>query len=231
MKRTMIMGDIHGSWGRPNILINKKLDEIERILQCGDFGYWPNFHGKTSITSYGARYTFDNYGLKNKNIPVYFCDGNHENHPSLLEGDKVLEDKNIHYMKRGNVLALEDGRIVLFMGGAKSIDRRFRTAGWDWFDGESISEKDLYNLPDTRVDIVISHTCPKEFNLFGDKTDEHFTDDNRGRLSFVLNKYKPNLWFFGHFHTYKEGWDSKNECRWTALSECNDSERWWTWLT
>jgi len=229
MKKIMVMGDIHGSWGHVNILINKKYDEIASILQCGDFGYWPNFHDKTEITPLGHRYTFDNYGLKNKDIPIYFCDGNHENHPALLKGDKILEDKNIHYMKRGTTLTLEDGQVVLFMGGAKSIDKKFRLAGHDWFPEESITEKELYSLPDVKVDIVISHTCPKKFNItydrigFGD-----FKDENRDKLDYVLMKYKPRLWAFGHFHKHQTG--LAKGCQWTALDMAGSSGKWWIWL-
>jgi predicted phosphodiesterase len=229
MKNVLVMGDIHAEWGRVNILINKKHEEIGTILQCGDFGYWPNFHNKSGITGTGVRYTFDNYGLKNKGIPIYFCDGNHENHPALLEGDKELTNRNINYMKRGTYLTLEDGRNVLFMGGAKSIDKKYRLAGHDWFPEESITERDIYALPDVKIDIVISHTCPKKFPITYERIGFHeFEDDNRDKLDYVLTKYKPALWFCGHFHKYQTG--MTKGCRWTALDMVGGGDKWWAWL-
>ena len=54
---------------------------------------------------------------------------------------------NIFYMPRGSVLSLSDGRNVLFMGGAESVDKRRRTPGYDWFKQELIRPQDLSNLP------------------------------------------------------------------------------------
>jgi Icc-related predicted phosphoesterase len=231
MKETIIMGDIHGRWGPVNIFLNKKHEEVGLILQCGDFGHWPKFHGKTYINSLGRRYTEDNYGLKNWNIPFYFCDGNHEDHPALREGDIKWTEKNVHYMKRGSVLTLEDGRNVLFIGGAKSIDKKYRIAGDTWFPEESISEKEMYELPDVKIDIVISHTAPRKFPITYDRVGfdtAGFNDDNRDKLDYVLNKYKPKLWFFGHVHKYQTGF-TKN-CKWTALDMVGGGGKWYTTL-
>ena len=51
-------------------------------------------------------------------------------------------------------MALPDGRTVLFMGGALSVDKAWRTPGYDWFPEESITTGDLDRLPDVHVDIV-----------------------------------------------------------------------------
>lgn len=232
MKRIMVIGDIHGNWSPVNILLNKKHEEVECILQCGDFGYWPKFHGRTYITPLGYRRTEDNYGLKNHNIPVYFCDGNHEDHASLRKwNDKIWMDKNVHYMKRGSILTLGDGRVVLFIGGARSIDKEYRLAGHDWFPEESITEGELYGLPDIDVDIVISHTAPESFPITYERVGidtTGFKDSNRDKLEYVLNLYKPKLWFCGHFHKYQSG--VTKGCRWTALDMVGSSGKWWTWL-
>jgi len=232
VKRIMVIGDIHGNWSPVNILLNKKHEEVECILQCGDFGYWPKFHGRTYITPLGYRRTEDNYGLKNHNIPVYFCDGNHEDHASLRKwNDKIWMDKNVHYMKRGSILTLGDGRVVLFIGGARSIDKEYRLAGHDWFPEESITEGELYGLPDIDVDIVISHTAPESFPITYERVGidtTGFKDSNRDKLEYVLNLYKPKLWFCGHFHKYQSG--VTKGCRWTALDMVGSSGKWWTWL-
>ncbi len=219
----IVCGDFHAYFKKVNKFLNKKPD-VKTILQCGDFGYWPKFHNVTYTTSYGRNKGFDQYALRNKDTQIYFCDGNHEDHESLrsLENNEIM--KNVFYMKRGSVLTLPDGRKVLFIGGAYSIDKDIRTPGKDWFPEEIISQQDIYNLPDTEIDIVISHTAPTEFKVF-DYHMDFFKDSSRDALSYVLQKYHPKLWYFGHMHTFKQGFVS--DCRWTCLSSIESSEQWW----
>ena len=81
----------------------------------------------------------------------------------LVTGDLREIMHNIYYMRRGNVLTLQDGRNVLFMGGAHSVDKDAREPEVDWFPEEIIAERDLHNLPEDKdIDIVISHTCSNE---------------------------------------------------------------------
>ena len=150
-----VCGDFHAEFGKVNQFINS-MPLISTILQCGDFGYWPRF------------YNFNQGNkklIKNKNVKIYWCDGNHEDFDSIkkIENNEILP--NIFYMKRGSILTLEDGRKVLFIGGAYSIDKDARIPGDTWFPEEEITQKDIYDLPDEKIDIVISHTAPTEFNL------------------------------------------------------------------
>jgi len=226
----LVVGDIHGEFAKLNKIINRRRDSIDMILQCGDWGYWPKFHGTTYVDRITGKVKIENnYNVKNGKTKIYFCDGNHEDHESLnkLESNEIIP--NIFYMKRGTTLTLDDGRVVLFIGGASSIDKEFRTPGYDWFPEEAITQQDIYNLPDMKIDIVISHTCPREFynklkfrnNFVALKVN----DSSMDALSYVLNKYKPPLWYFAHFHLFKQGYDSN--CRWTALSYIGSSERCW----
>jgi len=50
-------------------------------------------------------------------------------------------------------------------GGLLRGHKAWRTPGYDWFPEESITTGDLDRLPDIHVDIVISHTCPAEFEI------------------------------------------------------------------
>jgi len=229
----IICGDLHANFWAVNKLIAKK-SKISTIIQCGDFGYFPKEHKKTYLDNIGRIKTFDQYKLKNKDIPIYWCDGNHEDHDSLekLENNEIM--RNVFYQKRGSSITIPDSRTILFIGGADSIDKKYRTAGHNWFPQEIISEKDLYNLPDINIDIIISHTCPEEFDVLkGEKTSfsslkyAKYKDPSRERLSYVLNKYNPSLWYFGHFHIFKTGFD-KN-CKWNSLSGVGLG-KWWVKL-
>jgi len=224
--KILVVGDLHGEWELLNRLINKKQPDI--ILQCGDFGYWPKQSGTTLLSP--TRIGFSGQplpkkkwfldGIKNHNCKIYWCDGNHEDHWELKKVTNTEILPNVFYMPRGSVLTLPDGRNVLFMGGAESTDRHVRTIGFDWFPEETITQTDLHDLPDKKVDIVISHTCPEEF-LYGLTLSAKFYDPSIKALSYILERYKPMQWFFGHFHCRKEGF--AKGCYWTCLNMANRS--------
>jgi hypothetical protein len=77
-------------------------------------------------------------------------------------------------------------------------------AGGDkiWFAEERITEQNLIDLPDRRIDIVVSHAAPREFDVWGGGHDMLQNDPSRLALSYVLHRYKEHrpLWFFGHYH-------------------------------
>lgn len=202
-----ILGDVHGDFGRLNTFINKKFPQ--RVICAGDFGFWPG-HKEFELSK-----------IKNRFTEVLWIDGNHENIEKIQEiignSRELTPIQNITYCPRGSTLTLPDGRKILFMGGASSIDKHWRTPGYDWFWQEDISYKDMEALPDEEIDIVISHTCPSSFlNTMLSKDARKFNDPAYEYLEFILDKYKPKLWFFGHWHCRKEGFNKG--CKWVALN-------------
>ena len=250
-KSIIITGDLHGQWRSINQLIASKRPSI--VLQCGDFGWWPKMHKTTFIGSGVYRYNvygiktqqpWNQYGLRAQNSKVYFCPGNHEDWESLnvlstSDDPKPIEThKDVFFMPRCSTLVLPDGRRVLFMGGALSTDKEELRYRFDWFPEETITQKDIYNLPDVDIDIVISHTSPSEFKqgIFEGTNDwrardsywiEKFRDPSCLALSHVLEKYNPQFWFFGHYHITKQ--DLYRKTRWFALNKQPEAG-WWTYL-
>lgn len=218
----LVCGDIHGRWGMLNALINRKQPEI--ILQVGDFGIFEKFNCFVE-------------DIKPHDTKIYFCDGNHENFDILDDlrnkhGNVPIEyARNIFYCPRGSVLELPDKRKVLFMGGADSIDKNYRTIGVDWFKQEIISQSDIDGLPETDIDIVISHTCP--LSVLGYLNDA-WVRDIRQRdpsvvaLDIVYEKYRPKEWYFGHWHVYKKF--KHEQTVFTALSHNKSEQQWWITL-
>jgi len=227
--KIMVMGDIHANWGRLNVIMNKKSPDM--ILQCGDFGFWPH-HKQFSLDQIkNIRELKDENDkvVETKTTTVHWCDGNHEDFWSLKDRpSNEIKDK-VFYQPRGSSITLPDGRIVLFVGGAYSIDKHSRTEGVDWFSEEEPSYVDfenIYNL-NHKVDIVISHTCPNEFDMIGSPYFRgKVIDSTRNLLSVVLEKFKPSLWYFGHWHDYKVG--KYNDCYWTCLDMIDGDKKGYT---
>lgn len=222
--KTLIVGDLHGEFGHLNRLISTERPEM--VIQLGDLGYWPRLWGYKYVDSMGNERTWKSV-FKTHDTKVYWIDGNHEDFESL-KNMKADISKDIKYMKRGSTMILPDGRNALFMGGALSIDKMYRTPGYDWFPDETISERDLEGLTDDmKIDIVFSHTAPIDFNVIEDPY-KYGKDVSREILGYILRKYRPSRWYFAHMHLYKQG--VTNDCQWTCLSYAGHHERWWITL-
>jgi len=211
--KTLIMGDLHGDFGRLNSFVNKKRPAI--ILQTGDFGYWPRLSHKALYGRRNPKYKDPVMPKMPEETNLYWCDGNHEDHHALI--DRVTDElyPRVHYMPRGSTFELPDGRIVLFMGGALSIDRNCRLEGggnYGWFPEEQVRESNVMDLDIDRVDIVISHTCPQEFDV---PMRYEYNDSSRLALSYILHNHKPKQWFCGHWHHFCTG--EYIGCKWTAM--------------
>lgn len=216
--KDFILGDTHAYWGKLNQFIQKKRPRT--LFIAGDFGYWPGEKG----------YELDK--IKNGRTKIYWCDGNHENHERLIKFLKLhpfalslntpIEiAPNIFYCPRGTIL-YHEGQKVLFFGGALSVDKHWRTPGFDWFPEETINYEDLDRIDGIgKVDIVISHTCPESCIAallskgpvgYWDKKNDSSTQ----ALEWILETHKPDRWYFGHWH--EQCYGLVKGCRWTALN-------------
>lgn len=195
-KEILVLGDIHGNFKSVRY-VNKVL-KPKLIIQVGDFGYWPDFK------SYK-----DEIDILETSVPILFIDGNHEDHNSLCiinDTKNYYIKNNVRYMPRFTLTKINE-KNALFIGGALSIDRHQRHFMHDWFPQETISYSDMLDFnPDIdKIDIVFSHTCPWECEVLNIIPE---TDPSRTALSYILEKYSPDIWYFGHFHkvtnfTYK----------------------------
>jgi hypothetical protein len=210
----LVAGDLHGEFRTLQKALRHLKPDI--TLQVGDFGYWP------------YEESYSKFSVNGTEFPVYFCDGNHERLDLLIKNKEVTEVcRNVFYQPRGSTLTLPDGRTVLFLGGAASIDKEYRTPGFDWFPEEIPSYVDL---PDQEIDIVISHTCPRSLHdrmLLEVRSSFNLIDPTGYLLEHVLEKYRPSLWYFGHWHKYAEGTISGT--KWVAL-DCFIFNGGYVWL-
>ena len=212
--KIMVTGDVHANWSGLNDVLNNKRPDI--VLVCGDFGYWPE----------DKEEKYDMTRINTQGGTIHWCDGNHENHHAIRDLKSNVIRQNIIYQPRGSTLTLPDGRTVMFFGGADSHDKEYRILNIDWFKEEIPSQTDLDRAMafNGKVDIMISHTCPQEIPIFDD---ERSHDPTRKMLSILWEKYRPSLWYFGHWHRSKLG--KFGETTWRALDYATHPN-WWCWL-
>ncbi len=114
--------------------------------------------------------------LNDMNIKLFCIQGNHEERPENISnykevdifGGKVfIEDEypNLIFAKNGELYTI-DGKSVLVIGGAYSVDKDYRLAyGHRWFKDEQLTESEkeeiLRKYSSKHVDIILSHTCFK----------------------------------------------------------------------
>ena len=190
IKRILAVGDVHGFWASLARIISIKKPDL--VIQVGDFGYFPRF---SRLENNGP----ENIDLNGANI--IFCGGNHEDWESLNNIEKtgnLYISPGIFYASRCSKLTLPSGRKILFMGGASSIDRQFRTEGVDWFRDEIIPESVYYKLTDEKIDIIVAHTVPECHIPITNPIIEK--DPSRNILLDLIKKYRPKEYFYGHWH-------------------------------
>lgn len=174
--------------------------DVGEVWQCGDLGWWPrDKHGKRFIEI-----------LSEIEIPLYFADGNHEDHDRLTHDapHEYEAADNIWYVPRGAIHEVERRR-VLFYGGARSVDRQWRTPGISWFASELPNTKQLSRAKSVgAVDVVVAHDSPEwvDYGYGPDHLspwpmiDLAVSRGFRETLSELADVTTPTYWFNGHHH-------------------------------
>lgn len=216
-------GDWHGyAQQAQNVLFAARDKDIHHVIQVGDFGVWRDeMHQKFLHRVNEAAKLFD--------IHIYFVDGNHEDFPHLYsyplaeDGTRTVRS-NIHHLPRGfrwNWLGVD----FLAMGGAYSVDRKWRTEGHSWFREETISDDDVRNAflnerntRGGRTDVLVSHDSPagapnpvtdkparqaEGIRMFGEGA-IYEANLHRHALKAVTDLADPALIVHGHYHAHDQ---------------------------
>lgn len=151
--------------------------------------------------------------LAEKPYTICFCDGNHENFNAIYSypqqtwnGGRVHRIReNIIHLMRGQVFSI-DGKKILKMGGAYSIDKYMRKEGLSWWPQELPSNAEYREAAKSlrecgnKVDYIVTHTAPGEIirrmGKFPDVHDMELT----GFLEWIMYEVEFEKWFFGHWH-------------------------------
>ena len=204
----ILLGDIHGDFAT---IVNfaRKNEGLEPLylIQVGDFG--AGFHSDFLLDM-----EYLNEELSAHNVTLYVIRGNHDD-PKFFTGE--YEWSNLKLLKDYTVLTLE-GKRILLVGGAISIDRLHRTEGKSWWSGEVFNFNPELLETFEGIDVVITHSSPNfvfpktfnnlvmsyavyDMNLIDDLTQERERFNQMYEILIKKNKIKE--WFYGHFHTTK----------------------------
>ena len=213
MSKSLIAGDWHGSRRAAQACIEQAVEEgCSRVFQVGDFGV--PFYTEDDFLDVVSRMAYA------AGIKVHFLDGNHENFDTI-EGwlENGERDQNGHikvrpslyYMPRGTVWKDEDGLTYAVMGGAASIDRDWRTLGFDYFPQELIAAGQVlrlfHNVEEVgKVDVLLTHDC-SDYTPWGSQmVAASKCQQNRRVIDGILDFVKPDFHFHGHMHKMYDWW-------------------------
>lgn len=187
MSTVRIIGDVHGKFAPYKSIIK----DVPFSIQVGDMGV--GFRGyRHGEPKWLANPPHDAMSAGRH----LFIRGNHDN-PEVCKRQEF-------YIPDGEYL---DNKIFC-CGGAVSIDKAYRTEGWDWWPDEELSTAELYAIVDRYVElkpeIVITHECPESVatELMAAFNKVKVGDGSRTRQAFevMLHHHQPKQWFFGHWH-------------------------------
>jgi hypothetical protein len=97
---------------------------------------------------------------------------------------------------------------LFFVSGAFSIDRDWRTPGFDWWTDEQISMDELMEAITEfgmcKPRFVVTHDCPHVLYPMLCGKGGIIPNHTSAALDMMLGLHKPEKWYFGHHHQTKE---------------------------
>ena len=220
--KLMVAGDWHGSYRWVELVFERaRAQGCDTILQLGDFGYWPAWEEHTQTQTGISPFLARVHELAERiGIPVYWLDGNHENHGALTPGQG---DRWVRHLPRGHRWQWW-GKTWMAVGGGVSVDKEARTPGYDWFPEETLTPEQFEHcLREGPVDIIVSHDCPAGVLIPGVhalqkqgkietgelRTDCWFplaqlyeSEAHRGLLRDIVDRTGARLVLHGHYHVF-----------------------------
>lgn len=198
----ILIGDVHGLFYDYRKIL--KVLKPKTSLQLGDMGVgFPDYQELVLNDIPG-----DHYWLR----------GNHDNPKVSRNHSNYIGDFGIHQGSFMGGLFNE----LMFVSGAWSIDKDYRTPGLSWWSEEELSYKELSDVVNLYVDkkpeIVCTHDCPTYVlndiylaygHVFPTRTGDAFNTMIRHRM--------PAYWIFAHHH---RSWRKDiNGCTFICLNE------------
>ena len=221
------VGDWHGyTQASRRILTALKQENVSHILHTGDFGIWNTQGTNLFLKDINLR-------LKYNNQILYFVDGNHEEFPHLYnkklfpmqaDGTRRIRS-NIFHIPRGLTwkwfVDNDENQPITFlaMGGAYSIDRKYRKLNTSYWEEECIDPEHIQKLIGMQIktDVLISHDSPADspnpvtddplsqhqaMRFYG-RTHLDASNAHRETLQVLTDYVDPAVIAHGHYHKYR----------------------------
>ncbi len=219
MTKILLVGDSHGNVGHmKNVFAHAGRVDADMIFQLGDFGFgweWTQFKGTGGKVECAFSGTMSKY-VKQTGIPLYWLDGNHENHDaledtmatSIPEQDGTFQHADgVFYVPRGTVMTWGVKRFLV-CGGAVSVDRKFRTDYVSWWHQEAITDQQVALCASMgSVDILLTHDFPWECDVVDRHLDPYWGEQaqrdsshNRQQVSAIMKACGATELYHGHLH-------------------------------
>ena len=217
--KILLAGDTHGNmYHMQNVMAHACRVEADMVFQLGDFGYGWHFANRRDAFCQGVSKLVQqtgNIATGNREIDVYWLDGNHENHTSLRIVCKEMEDEEdgtymlepgVFYVPRGTLLEW-DGIRFLVVGGATSVDRDHRKPGASWWPEERLTDEEVEFACAADADVLLSHDFPWECNIvdrhlspyWGERA-QRDTMASRQQISRIVRETGVRRVYHGHLH-------------------------------
>ena len=212
MKRFFVTGDCHGQYHRIyNFIQRFGLGEDDTIIVCGDMGLYWNDNKKD------AEEKIKTYETMCHGVNLWWIDGNHENFNIIKTfGNKPYKcSPHITYIPRGTDICVKinnETKHLLFVGGADSVDKFWRTENVSWWADETISDEDVEKVKPGYYDYVFTHCCPYEevqqgkcwlFTL-SNISESNAIHNSEKQLQKIFDKIEFGHHYYGHYHVNKQ---------------------------
>lgn len=202
IKPVLLIGDIHGAFGRLKNLVHQQGIENCYLICVGDLGIGFKRTQNGEMLACGD---LNDYFAK-KNIHFMSVRGNHDD-PAYFNGEHRIRMSNFELLPDYETKEL-NGEKFLFVGGAISIDRLYRVPGQSyWHDETFVLKPELV----TECDVLVTHSvpswngdwtkdgisgwCEKDHTLWSDCFKERQDHDK------LIELCKPRKHYCGHMHT------------------------------
>jgi hypothetical protein len=183
---TIFIGDVHGKYSA----YHRILKDCENSIQVGDMG-----------VGFIKQDGWDG--------PKYMINPSHS---LMVKGNHrfIRGNHDSPYPCRKHSQCIPDGTVegqTMFIGGAFSIDKAFRTENYDWWEDEELSQVELDAFREKYLNvkptIMVTHDCPQDvakeiYRFMASNT----IDETRTRRTFqeMWQGHSPKVWVFGHWH-------------------------------
>lgn len=218
IKPIILIGDIHGAFNRLKDLIWKQQIENCWLICVGDLGIGFNYSPEgemqacKDLNSYFAKRNIHFLSIRgNHDDPLYFNDPQYR---IDLSNFKLLPDYHRETL---------NGEEFLFVGGAVSIDRKYRVLGRSYWEDELfVLKPELAG----KCDVLVTHSAPYWIGPFdkeglagwSEKDPTLWDECYKERIEHdeLIKLCQPRKHYCGHFHT--SSWVDFRDCYSTILN-------------